>query len=76
VGDDHGRVGRKVDLDDIIDAAGVGDLLGLAHRNSVYVYRSRYPDFPNPVLEHGRCLMWLRSDIEKWMRHRAGRQNR
>jgi predicted DNA-binding transcriptional regulator AlpA len=66
-------MGRKVDLDDITDAGGVAEMIGLAHRQSVRVYLRRYADFPAPVLElsGGRCLMWLRSDIEKWMRSRT-----
>jgi hypothetical protein len=27
--------------------------------------------FPEPVVTHGRCYMWLRSDIEAWQRRRA-----
>jgi predicted DNA-binding transcriptional regulator AlpA len=64
-------MGRKVDLDDIIDARGVADMIGLAHRNAVYLYRKRYPDFPPPVLVHGRCLLWLRPDIEAWRKGRG-----
>ena len=63
-------MGRKVDLDDLIDAKGVAKILGLSHRNGVYTYRSRHPDFPAPVLEHGRCYMWYRPDIARWMRKR------
>jgi predicted DNA-binding transcriptional regulator AlpA len=71
-------MGRKVDLDDITDAGGVAEMIGLSHRQSVRVYRRRYPDFPPPVLElgGGRCLMWLRSDVDAWMRRRAQRQQR
>lgn len=66
---------RLVDLDDIIDSAGVAEHLGLSHSNSVGTYRSRYPDFPPPVLDlgSGRCRLWLRSDVEAWA---AGRRER
>ena len=66
---------RLVDLDDIIDSAGVAEHLGLSHSNSVGTYRSRYADFPPPVLDlgSGRCLLWLRSDIEKWANGRPPR---
>ena len=65
-------MGRTVDLDDITDTAGVAELLGLSHRNSVGVYRKQYDDFPEPVknLGNGRCLLWLRSDIDAWKRSR------
>ena len=63
---------RMVNLSDLLDAAGVADLLGLGHRNSVTTYRSRYGDFPEPVIDmgSGRCLLWLRSDIEEWTAQR------
>jgi predicted DNA-binding transcriptional regulator AlpA len=61
-------VARPVDLDDLIDSTGIADLLGLARRSSVAVYRSRYSDFPQPVIDMGtgRCLLWLRRDVEAW----------
>jgi predicted DNA-binding transcriptional regulator AlpA len=63
---------RRVRLKDIIDAHGVADVLGIS-ANSVYVYRKRHDDFPPPILVHGRCLMWHRGDITRWMRARAKR---
>ena len=59
---------RMVNLNDLLDAAGVAELLGLGHRNSVTTYRSRYAEFPDPVVDmgSGRCLLWLRSDVEAW----------
>jgi len=66
-------MGRRVDLDDIIDARGVADEIGLTHRNNVYAYRRKYPDFPEPVITHGRCYMWHRGDIRRWMRQRTKR---
>lgn len=66
-------MGRTVDLDDITDTAGVAEVLGLTHRNSVGQYRKQYADFPQPVknLGNGRCLLWLRSDIQRWKESRA-----
>lgn len=68
-------MGRKVDLADIIDAGDVAQMIGLTHRASVRTYRKRYPDFPEPVkvLSGGRCLMWLRSDVERWLVSRGRR---
>lgn len=63
-------MGRRVDVDDLIDAKGVAEIIGLTHRNGVYTYRSRHPDFPQPVITHGRCYMWHRGDIARWMRKR------
>jgi len=66
-------MGRTVDLDDITDTAGVAEIIGLAQRNSVRIYRARYPDFPDPVLDlgSGRCRLWLRSEIVAWKLSRA-----
>jgi glutathione-regulated potassium-efflux system ancillary protein KefG len=66
-------VGRKVDVDDLLDANGVAELLGFAHRNTVSVYQHRYANMPRPVREFGdrRAKLWLRSEIEGW---RADRQ--
>jgi len=61
---------RRIDIDDLIDAQGVADLLGLAQRNTVSLYQRRYDDMPRPVVDmgRGRCKMWLRSEIANWMR--------
>lgn len=68
-------MGRLVDLDELIDAADVARLLGLAQTTSVYVYLARYPDMPRPVLDRGprRAKLWLRSEIESWSDSRARR---
>lgn len=65
-------MGPKVDVDDLIDSSAVAEMLGLAHRRAVSLYRSRYPDFPKPVVssDAGRCLLWLRQDVEKWAKGR------
>lgn len=55
-----------VDPADLIDAGAVADLLGLASRNVISVYRARYDDFPVPVVEQGSCRLWLRSDVVTW----------
>jgi hypothetical protein len=61
-------MGRKVDVDDLLDANGVAELLGLAHRNTVSVYQHRYDDMPRPVREFGdrRAKLWLRPELERW----------
>jgi hypothetical protein len=69
-------VGRKVDVDDLITASDVAALLGLAHRQEVSVYRSRYPGFPAPVVDlgPGTPLLWLRPEVEAWAR-KTGRRH-
>lgn len=58
----------KVDTEDLIDARGVAELLGLAHRNTVSVYQRRYEDMPRPVVDlgSGRVKLWKRSDVTAW----------
>jgi glutathione-regulated potassium-efflux system ancillary protein KefG len=67
-------MGRKVDVDDLIDSSAVAGLLGLAQSNTVSGYQHRYPDMPRPVVDmgQGRCKLWLRSEIERWQRSRTG----
>ena len=59
---------RMVALDDLLDAHGVAELLGLSHYNTVSVYQHRYEDMPRPVLDlgKGRIKLWLRPEVEKW----------
>jgi len=56
--------------EDLIDAQGVADLLGLAQRNTISAYQRRYPDMPRPVVNLGpkRTRLWLRPQIEAWAR--------
>lgn len=65
-------MGRSVEVDDLVDAQGVADLLGLAQRNTVSLYQRRYPSMPRPVVDlgRGRCKMWLRSEIVTWSAER------
>jgi glutathione-regulated potassium-efflux system ancillary protein KefG len=62
--------------EDLLTAAEVAELLGLAHRNSVSTYRRRYPDFPQgcTVPGYGRRRVWPRGEILAWRdRFRAAR---
>jgi predicted DNA-binding transcriptional regulator AlpA len=61
-------VGRKVDIEDLIDARGVAGELGLSHANTVSQYQHRYADMPRPALDLGerRVKLWLRSEIKAW----------
>jgi glutathione-regulated potassium-efflux system ancillary protein KefG len=66
-------MGRLVDVDDLVDAHDVADLLGLAQTTSVHLYQRRYPDMPRPVLDRGgrRARLWLRTEIMAWDRSRS-----
>ncbi len=61
-------VSPLVRTEDLLDARGVAEILGLSAPNTVSVYQHRYEDMPRPVvnLGRGRCMLWLRSDVEQW----------
>ncbi len=63
-----------INTDDLCDAQGVADLVGLRHANSVHTYLRRYSDMPRPVIElgPGRPRLWLRPEIQAWVRTRVG----
>ena len=63
----------KVNTEDLIGAAEVADILGLAHHNSVSTYLRRYEDFPRPVVDlpKSRVRLWLRQDINEWRKQRS-----
>ena len=64
-----------VDTEDLIDARGVAEILGLSHPNNVSVYQHRYGDMPRPVvnLGRGRCMLWLRPEVARWSAEQATR---
>lgn len=66
----------RVRTEDLIDAQGVAELIGLSHRNTVSSYQRRYPDMPRPVVDlgRGRPRLWLRSAMEAWAKHHASAQ--
>jgi predicted DNA-binding transcriptional regulator AlpA len=59
-------VGKKVDVEDLIDAREVAEMLGLSSPRAVAVYASR--GLPVPVIDRGpnTAKLWLRQDIERW----------
>lgn len=61
---------RRVDVDDLVDAAEVAQLLGLSQRNTVHLYLRRYPDMPRPVIDRRGIRLWLRSEIVQWDKKR------
>jgi predicted DNA-binding transcriptional regulator AlpA len=70
LGDTLANVTPVVATEDLIDARGVARILGLSAPNKVSVYQHRYEDMPRPVvnLGRGRCMLWLRPEIEQWGR--------
>jgi len=58
----------RVATEDLLDAQGVADILGLSHRNTVFQYQRRYDDMPKPAVDlgEGRVKLWVRPQIERW----------
>ena len=65
-------MGSIVDTDDLVSAAEVAEMLGLAQYNSVTTYLNRYETFPRPVVDMsgGHIRLWLRQDVQSWSRGR------
>lgn len=65
----------RVATEDLLDAQGVADILGLSHRNTVFQYQRTYEDMPQPVVDlgQGRVKLWLRPQIERWSARQAPR---
>ena len=63
---------QRIDPGELVDSEQVKDILGLSSRNAVRVYRGRYSDFPQPVIERGRCVLWLAGHIRAWAEARDG----
>jgi hypothetical protein len=61
-----------VNTDELSDAHGLAELLGLSHANSVSTYQRRYPDMPRPVIDlgPGRPKLWVRSEVLSWAGHK------
>lgn len=69
-------VAGLIDPDDLRDSEQVAETLGLTSHRAVAVYRRRYPDFPEPVFEHGRTVLWLAPHIDAWRTAHPARPRR
>lgn len=69
-------VAKRINLDDLIDADGVREALGLENVGTVYTYRRRYDDFPAPVIDRGRGSLWSRRDVKRWADKHPRRTNK
>src|SRR4051812_9117246 len=63
-----GAVGRRVDVDQLVGAAEIADRLGLSRPQVVHVWRNRYSDFPQPVYQRERAMIWDWREVELWAR--------
>ena len=66
------RVGRRIDIDHLVDSAEIADRLGLTNQTTVNQWTRRHPDFPRPVKMLSRVGLWDWLEVERWAR-RTGR---
>ena len=60
------NVGRKLDVDQLVGAQEIADLLGIT-RQRVHQLRLS-PGFPEPVVRMAMGLAWYWPDVEAWAR--------
>jgi hypothetical protein len=65
-------VGRKIDVDDLVGAEEIAERLGIAHVETVHAWRRRHPEFPPPVKQLRRAMIWSWPDVKAWAK-RTGR---
>ena len=57
-----------MDIDDLVGAAEIAELLEIADPHTVHNWRRRYSDFPEPVVKLRQGLVWAWPDVEHWAR--------
>lgn len=60
---------RMIDPAELVGAAEIAQRLGI-HKQTVHLWRRRHSDFPEPVAELERALVWYWPDVEAWARSR------
>lgn len=61
-------MGRKVDLDLLVDATEIASRLGVRRPQVVHDWRRRHVDFPEPVIRLAHVNIWLWPEVERWAR--------
>jgi len=59
-------MGRKVDVDDLVDATEIARRFGVARQSVVHDWRRRHADFPSPVFTSTRTRLWAWPDVRSW----------
>jgi hypothetical protein len=62
------RVGRKVDVDQLVGTAEIAQRLGVKRFQVVHDWRRRHADFPAPVRTLSHFHLWLWPEVEAWAR--------
>lgn len=55
-------------MEQLVGAAEIADRLGVKRPQVVHSWRTRYADFPAPVVKLRQALIWHWPDVAKWAR--------
>lgn len=55
-------------MDQLVGTAEIAERLGVKRHQVVHDWRRRYPEFPEPVAQLRRTLIWNWPDVERWAR--------
>jgi len=60
--------GSGIDPGHLVGAAEIAERAGLRQRQTVHLWRNRYPDFPAPIADLHQGLIWSWPEVEAWLR--------
>lgn len=58
----------QIDPRDLVDATDIAEMAGVSHPNVVHTWHARHRDFPEPVVRREKLYLWVRADVEAWLR--------
>jgi predicted DNA-binding transcriptional regulator AlpA len=61
-------MGRKVDVDQLVGAREIANRLGVKRSGVVHDWHHRHPEFPEPVTQLEKALVWYWPEVERWAR--------
>ncbi len=59
-------MGRRVDVDDLVDATEIARRFGVARQSVIHDWRRRHPEFPEPIFLTTRTRLWLWPEVRRW----------
>lgn len=62
-------VGRKLDVDLLVDASEIASRLQVARPQVVHEWQRRHADFPAPVVKLKRHHLWYWPEVAAWAKH-------
>lgn len=57
-------------MSDLVVTAEIAERLGISHSETIHLWRRRYADFPKPVFERQRVILFSWAEVEAWARER------